>query len=214
MRTMVRLVLNWKSLKIFSRFCATSSAIDCIKQYKYTVTFERCDCVNKLSSRQVTKRGYILQNRCFIQERLFLLHSRTTSWFVYCVCLYRECRLHVLQCIAVCRSVLQCVACVAACRIVLSVLQCVQHFAVHCSALQCVAIWRCLPTVCCSVLQRAPVCCSEVFLQAATLLLPLPTGCTTNSGPSWTSGASRSGVSRTCMCIKFTFQHMCIYTYL
>jgi len=60
----------------------------------------------------------------------------------------------VLQCVAVCCSVLLCVVvycsmlqCVAVCC---SVLQCV---AVWCSVLQCVAVW-------CSVLQCVAVCCS------------------------------------------------------
>ena len=65
-----------------------------------------------------------------------------------------------LQCVAVCCSVLQCV--VVCC----SVLQCVavccsvlQRVAVCCSVLQCVA-------VCCSVLQCAAACCSVAFENA------------------------------------------------
>ena len=50
-----------------------------------------------------------------------------------------------LQCVAVCCSVLQCAA------VCCSVLQCV---AVCCSVLQCVA-------VCCSVLQCVAVCCTK-----------------------------------------------------
>jgi len=62
--------------------------------------------------------------------------------------------LSVLQCVAVCCSVLQCVA--VECMYLLSVLQCV---AVCCSVLQCVA-------VCCSVLQCVAVCCSRVYVSA------------------------------------------------
>jgi len=55
---------------------------------------------------------------------------------------------YVMQCVAVCCSVLQCaLQCVAVCC---NVLQCV---AVCCSVLQCVA-------VCCSVRQCVAVCCS------------------------------------------------------
>jgi len=81
-----------------------------------------------------------------------LLHSCTDLWFAFCVCLYLECRLHVLQCIVVYCSVLQCIAawrfclaCVAACAACRSALQCI---AVCCniallsssSVLQCVAV--------------------------------------------------------------------------
>jgi len=73
----------------------------------------------------------------------------------------------VLQCVAVCCSVLQCVAtsefietrdaCVLAMEYVAGVLQCV---AVCCSVLQCVV-------VCCSALQCGAVCCSA--LQCVTV---------------------------------------------
>ena len=56
-----------------------------------------------------------------------------------------------LQCVAVCCSVLQCAA------VCCSVLQCV---AVCCSVLQCVA--TCCSAVCCSVLQYVAVCCSAL----------------------------------------------------
>jgi len=88
-------------------------------------------------------------------------------------------RVCVLQCVAVCCSVLQCVAvsvgtlitpqnashqtshvrCVCVCDVLWCVLQCiavccrVQGVTVCCSVLQCVA-------VCCSVLQCVAVCCS------------------------------------------------------
>jgi len=66
-----------------------------------------------------------------------------------------------LKCVAVCCSVLQCVAVVAVCdlNIVVSldsrVLQCI---AVCCSVLQCIA-------VCCSVLHGVPLCCSVLLWQ-------------------------------------------------
>jgi len=71
-----------------------------------------------------------------------------------CVAVFRVavCR-SVSQCVAVCCSVLQCVA------VCCSVLQCVT---VCCSVLQCVA-------VCCSALQCVAVCCS--VLQCAAVCL-------------------------------------------
>jgi hypothetical protein len=72
----------------------------------------------------------------------------------------------VLQCGAVCCSVVQCVAvrcnvlqCVAVCR---SVLQCV---AVSCNVLQCLAQYV---VVCCSVLQRVLFLSSEQFVASMT----------------------------------------------
>ena len=71
----------------------------------------------------------------------------------------------VLQCVAVCCSVLQ--TKIAACRwchwlVCCSVLQCV---AVCCSVLRCVAVWcsvvQCV-AVCCNVLHYVAVCCSVV----------------------------------------------------
>jgi len=72
-----------------------------------------------------------------------------------------------LQCVAVCCSVLQCVAV----RYLLSsgwvgyvfihcksVLQCVECVAECCSVLQCVAL-------CCSVLQCVAVCCSVLLIE-------------------------------------------------
>ena len=87
-----------------------------------------------------------------------------------------------MRCIAVCCSVLQCVApCVAVCCSVLqTLLQCVAHcvavccivlshellqevsmqyVAVCCSVLQCVVVLQCV-AVCCSVLHCVAVCCT------------------------------------------------------
>ena len=79
-----------------------------------------------------------------------------------------ECIDKVLQCVTVCCNVMQCVA------VCCSVLQCV---AVCCSVLQCVAEWISShraprPSlfqnpVCCSVLQCVAVCCSELQCVAA-----------------------------------------------
>jgi len=68
----------------------------------------------------------------------------------------------VLQCVAVCCSVLQCVA---ACYSVLqpdlfgSFTNALQRVTVHCSVLQRVAALQCVEA-CCSVLQRVAACCS------------------------------------------------------
>ena len=78
-----------------------------------------------------------------------------------------------LQCVAVCCSVLQCVAesrkdfgplLSRPARRLLSVLQCA---AVCCSVLQCVA-------VCCSVLQCVAVCCSVLQCRLGTFETTLP----------------------------------------
>jgi len=99
------------------------------------------------------------------------------------VCGWCKCGASVLQCVAVCCSMLQCVQCVAVCC---SMLQCV---AVCCSMLQCVQcvavsmccycvsqpnlrlwvlhVWYKCVAVCCSVLQYVavcPVCCSVYML--------------------------------------------------
>jgi len=78
----------------------------------------------------------------------------------------------IFQCVAVCCSVLQCVAgvlqvcckCVAVCC---SVLQCV---AVYCSVLQCIAVCfsalQCV-ALCCNVLQCVTACCSVLQCAAA-----------------------------------------------
>jgi len=63
----------------------------------------------------------------------------------------------VLQCVAVCCSVLQCVQCDAVCC---SVLQCVAVCCSVCSVLQCVA-------ECCRVLQSVAECCSVLQCVAA-----------------------------------------------
>ena len=71
----------------------------------------------------------------------------------------------VLQCVAVCCSVVQCsvVQCVAVCCNVLKLLRCslLQSFAEFRSMLQCVGqcVGQCV-AVCCSVLQCVAVCCS------------------------------------------------------
>jgi len=118
-----------------------------------------------------------------------------TPGMLQCVALYysvflfrlQHCRTrHVLQCVAVCCSVLRCipVSSCSNCNIVKRhLLQCV---AVCCSVLQCVAVCRivlqCLPVptptlshracvaVCCSVLQCVAVCCSALqYVSVLTL---------------------------------------------
>jgi len=65
----------------------------------------------------------------------------------------------VVQCGAVCCSVLQCVPLPSTIvRTICSVMQCV---AVCCSVLQCIAV--CV-AVCCSMLQRVAVCCGVVHV--------------------------------------------------
>jgi len=62
-----------------------------------------------------------------------------------------------LQCVAVCCSVLQCVVyvCECTCRCLFELSK--SNIAEHCSMLQCVA-------VCCSVLQCVAVCCSVLCM--------------------------------------------------
>ena len=75
-----------------------------------------------------------------------------------------------LQCVAVCCSVLQCDA------MRCSVVQCI---VVWCSVMQCAAVCysvlQCV-AVCCSVLQCVAVCCSVLQCVAVVLQLMLPMG--------------------------------------
>jgi len=72
----------------------------------------------------------------------------------------------VLQCVAVCCSVLQCADSVFV-SLAFSVSLVHQRVAVCCSVLQCVA-------VCCSVLQCVAVCCSELQCVAVCYFLLTP----------------------------------------
>ena len=121
----------------------------------------------------ILNRNWITRLQCVTPHGNGILMSHGTcmwhfasfkrNWIMSRECVIPHSR--VLQCVAVCCSVLQCVAvllqCVAVCY---SVLQCV---AVRCSVLQCVAVCysvlQCV-AVCCSVLQCVAVCWSDEFL--------------------------------------------------
>ena len=87
---------------------------------------------------------------------------------------YKQYRMYVLQCDAVCFTVLQCVVVCRASCVSKPGLHIVQNFgsvlycvAVCCSVLQCVA-------VCCSVLQCVAVCCSVLRCVAMCFSVVLP----------------------------------------
>ena len=109
-------------------------------------------------------------SRKLTRENFFILKWRR------CVSRLRHLKPPKLSEVAVCCSVLQCIAVCCSCSVCCSVLQCIKppklsEVAVYCSVLQCVAVCcsvlnfqnsqklDCV-AVCCSVLQCVAVCCS------------------------------------------------------